>query len=334
MIPAKNKRSTLHAIQLLAFACLLFFSLSCRGKKLTFYKDVQPVLFKNCAYCHRPGQSAPFSLITYMDAIKHASTIKYAVNTGYMPPWKADTAYRKFTDARVLTVEERSIIINWIENGMVEGNQTDEIGLPYIDKHSNLGKPDLALAIPHVFKLKGINRDTVAYFVMPYSIPSDTNVLAFEFEPGNPRAVHHSNTWVFPDSTEYDRFYARDLPGITPLPDIPSELSWPGIPFVSAFPDNNLPQNDFPDFFPRVPPLYYDGWVPGASARTWPPGFGFRLPAKGIIITQIHYGPTPIDLEDQSTVNIFFTSKKVERMIESFNIGSSGGIAEPEPKLH
>jgi hypothetical protein len=93
------------------------------------------------------------------------------------------------------------------------------------------------------------------------------------------------------------------------------------------------PAFQYPDFFPKVPPLYYDGWVPGTAARRWPDGFGFRLPKKGIVIMQVHYGPTPIELQDQSFVNIFFTDKKIERVIESCNIGTGGGIAEPEPKL-
>jgi hypothetical protein len=170
---------------------------------------------------------------------------------------------------------------------------------------------------------------------MRYSIPTDTNVLAFEFTPGNPKAVHHANTWVFPDTSEYDRFYTRIYPELVPYPAQIADTTPLEMPFIIYIPvlDSNIPLSTFPDFFPRVAPLYYDGWVPGTSARTWPEGFGFRLPSKGVIIMQLHYGPSPIELEDQSMVNIFFTDKKVTRMIESYNIGSSGGIAEPTPKL-
>ena len=318
-------------------ACVISFTLfllqSANGQgKLTFYKDIRPIMLKNCVSCHRQGQSAPFPLVTYNDVVKHATTIKYATGTGYMPPWKADTAYRKFVDQRILTASEIEQIAQWIQNGAPAGDAPAG-DVPTLNTNSNLGKPDLILKASEQFTVPGINQDTVAYFVMHYTIPSDTNVVAFEFVPGDPRAVHHSNTWVFPEESEYDRFYQQQqefLPSPLLLPNEPSPYdlllnALASVSFGEGF--------QYPAFFPKVHPLYYDGWVPGASARTWPPGFGFRLPSRGIVIMQLHYGPTAIERHDQSSVNIFFTDKTVTHMIESFNIGSGGGIAEPEPKL-
>ena len=316
--------------------CMVFFLQSASGQnKLTFYKDIRPIIFKNCVSCHRQGQSAPFPLVTYNDVVKHATTIKYATGTGYMPPWKADTAYRKFADQRILTAAEIESIAHWIENGAPAGDAPAG-DTPTFNTHSNIGRPDLILTASEKFTVPGNNQDTVAYFVMHYSIPCDTNVVAFEFVPGDPRAVHHSNTWVFPEESEYDRFYPEQQEGVIPAPLLlvpePSVYDM----LMQAFIPDPVPAREgfqYPEFFPKRQPLYYDGWVPGASARTWPPGFGFRLPSRGIVIMQLHYGPTPIERHDQSSVNIFFTDKTVTHMIESFNIGSGGGIAEPEPKL-
>jgi hypothetical protein len=277
--------------------------------------------------------------VTYNDVLKHAGTMEVAVKSGYMPPWKADTSYRKFTDQRILSQEEIKMIAAWIADGTPAGDEKEALPIPALNTKSNLGNPDLVLTAPEVFKVPGANLDTVAYFVMHYELPSDTNVLAFEFVPGEPRAVHHSNTWVFPEESEYERFYPPLEMPPTPapvLPDYPTPTAYDMfidrvIPFAEPMPQS--PAFQYPDFFPKVPPLYYDGWVPGTSARRWPDGFGFRLPKKGVVIMQLHYGPTPIELQDQSFVNIFFTNKKIERMIESVNIGTGGGIAEPEPKL-
>ena len=194
-------------------ACVISFTLfllqSANGQgKLTFYKDIRPIMLKNCVSCHRQGQSAPFPLVTYNDVVKHATTIKYATGTGYMPPWKADTAYRKFVDQRILTASEIEQIAQWIQNGAPAGDAPAG-DVPTLNTNSNLGKPDLILKASEQFTVPGINQDTVAYFVMHYTIPSDTNVVAFEFVPGDPRAVHHSNTWVFPEESEYDRFYQQ-----------------------------------------------------------------------------------------------------------------------------
>ncbi len=307
-------------------------------EKLSFYRDVQPLIYKHCTGCHRPGQSAPFSLVSYTDVVRHAATIKEVIATGYMPPWKADTGYRTFVDQRILSAAEIKTLTAWIDGGMAMGDKTPDIDIAQAYGPSNLGKPDLIVAAPEVFTVPGTNQDSIAYFVMHYSIPADTNVLAFEFLPGDPKAVHHSNTWVFPEESEYERFYPKHESEIIPSP-VAMEYIGPGIydMFIRLLPVGVATPGDhiftYPDFFPKVPPLYYDGWVPGTSPRRWPQGFGFRLPAKGIIIMQVHYGPTPIERHDRSSVNIFFTDRPITRMIESFNIGTGGGIADPVPAL-
>lgn len=306
-----------------------------KNKPRTFYGDIQRIVYNNCTSCHRQGQSAPFALVTYEDVLKHANMIKHVTQTGYMPPWKADTSYRHFTDERVMPHEEIKALAEWIEKGALKGDERNSVVLPVINTLSNLGKPDITLRAPEIFTVPGINEDTVVYFVMHYTLPSDTNVKAFDFVPGNPLAVHHSNTWVFPEPEEYDRIYKEPEPEIIPAP---VAMYWePPTPeqmFIRyAYVAPPATEFSYPDFFPKVPPLYYDGWVPGASARTWPDGFGFKLPRRGVVIMQLHYGPTPVALTDQSSVNLFFTNEPVTRIIESYNIGTGGGIAEPEPPL-
>ena len=265
--------------------------------------------------------------------VKHAKTIAAVTQSGYMPPWKADTAYRKFVDQRVLSTAEINLIKNWVEHGEAEGDKKEAVEIPHFDNQSNLGAPNLILRMPEPYKLLGNNLDTVVFFKINYSIPSDTNVVAFEFSVGNLKAVHHVNTWVFPDTSEYARFYDKSPPAV--MNDWEYDFStctWP--PFYRQF-DPAPPPTDlhYPEYFPAVPALYYDGWVPGTSPRKWPKGFGFRLPKKGFIIMQIHYAPSPIETVDKSQINIFYTAEKVDRYIESFNICSGGGVAEPEPQL-
>lgn len=332
-MPTKICRTLLSLVFLLAVAQN---ATGQKKKQRTYYGDIQAIIYNNCTGCHRPGQSAPFALVSYNDVLKHANTIKHVTANGYMPPWKADTAYRHFVDERILQADEINAIAQWIENGMPKGNEANAVTLPVLDKSSNLGQPDMTITAPEVFTVLGNNQDTVTYFVMHYTLPSDTNVQAFEFLPGNPVAVHHSNTWVFPEPSEYDRIYER-----IPEEIIPAPISWifnppsPEQMFIRYEYNPPPPAADFayPDFFPKVAPLYYDGWVPGASARTWPPGFGFKLPNKGVIIMQIHYGPSPVERKDQSSINMFFTGKPITRIIESYNIGTGGGIAEPVPAL-
>src|SRR5262245_9655636 len=115
----------------------------------TYYRDIQPLIYKNCVSCHRKGQSAPFPLVTYNDLLTHASMIKAVIGTGYMPPCKADTAYRKFIDQRILSNDEIQTISAWIDNGAPAGDAKDAITATNL--RSNLGAPDLVLTAPKKF---------------------------------------------------------------------------------------------------------------------------------------------------------------------------------------
>src|SRR5690349_8432137 len=59
----------------------------------TFSKEVAPVLYKNCAGCHRPGEIAPMSLLSYEQARPWAKSIREKVLSGQMPPWHAAEAH-------------------------------------------------------------------------------------------------------------------------------------------------------------------------------------------------------------------------------------------------
>src|SRR5213594_445398 len=76
------------------------------GNDVTFYKDVLPILQKNCQTCHRPGQIAPMALITYKETRPWAKAIKAAVTMRKMPPWFADHRYGHFTNDRSLKPED------------------------------------------------------------------------------------------------------------------------------------------------------------------------------------------------------------------------------------
>ncbi len=72
-------------------------------KDVTFARDVAPIVYENCVYCHRPGEVAPFSLLTYKDARPWARSIKQKVSGKQMPPWKADPHFGEFQNAKILS---------------------------------------------------------------------------------------------------------------------------------------------------------------------------------------------------------------------------------------
>src|SRR5213593_3664272 len=109
------------SVSIVAAFFLLCFITGC-NRTPTFSQDIAPVIFKNCAPCHRPGEAGPFPLLTYRDVAKKAKTIVAVTQARYMPPWPADPAYSHFIGERVLKDEEIQMIKTWEANGAPEGD--------------------------------------------------------------------------------------------------------------------------------------------------------------------------------------------------------------------
>src|SRR5271169_3338521 len=110
---------------MLFFGCAVALSAATAATPPTFNRDVLPVLQKNCQVCHRPGEAAPFSLLTYESARPWAKAIKTAVLSRKMPPWFADPHYGKFSNDRTLSQPEIDTLVAWADSGAKEGDTKD-----------------------------------------------------------------------------------------------------------------------------------------------------------------------------------------------------------------
>src|SRR5579872_7397774 len=88
----------------------------------TFSQDVAPILYKNCTNCHRPGEIAPMSFLTYKDARPWARSIANQVSRGIMPPWHSDPSHGEFLNDRRLSTAEKETIVKWVSAGAPEGD--------------------------------------------------------------------------------------------------------------------------------------------------------------------------------------------------------------------
>src|ERR1051325_4424912 len=111
----------------------------------TFNKDIAPILYENCATCHRPGEVAPFSLLTYQDAAKRASLMATVTQKRYMPPWKPEPGYGSFDHERRLTDEQIARIQEWAVAGAPEGDPADKPAVPAFPTGWQAGEPDQVL---------------------------------------------------------------------------------------------------------------------------------------------------------------------------------------------
>ena len=104
---------------------------------VTFYKDVLPILQNKCQGCHRPGQIAPISLMSYREARPWADAMRTAVVSRKMPPWPAHPTQVTLPSHRVLTQREIEVFIRWADQGALEGDPKDAPPPLYLDLWSS-----------------------------------------------------------------------------------------------------------------------------------------------------------------------------------------------------
>jgi mono/diheme cytochrome c family protein len=263
------------------------------GAAPTFNKDIAPMLYEHCASCHHPGEVAPFALLTYKDAKKHAADIVTATQTRYMPPWKAEPGHGEFIGDRRLSDAQLSLIKSWVEAGAPEGEAKDLPAQPRFTEGWKLGQPDLVVKMPEAFTIPAEGRDVFRCFVIPLNLAEDKYVRAIEFRPSNRKVVHHA--LFFLDSTGTGRKLDEADPG-------PGYSRMGGIGFT---PTGGL-----------------GGWSPGAFPPPLPDGYGRTLRKGSDLVIQTHFHPTGKIEQEQSSVGIYFTKTPPPKLVRSFPIGS------------
>jgi hypothetical protein len=164
-----------------------------QAREVTFSKDVAPIVFENCVYCHRPGEVAPFSMLTYKDARPWARSIRQKVLNGQMPPWRADPHYGEFQNAKTLSRHAIDTLVAWVDGGAKEGNPAEMPAPPQFAEGWQIGTPDLVLTMAEPFKIPATG--DVPWTTIPsndYVFPQDTWIQAIEVRPGNRAVVHHA----------------------------------------------------------------------------------------------------------------------------------------------
>ena len=131
---------------------------------VTFTKDVAPIFFSKCAACHRPGEIAPMSLLTYKDARPWARSIKEKVVNRDMPPWHADPQHGAFKNDRRLSDKEMATIVAWVDGGAPEGNPKDLPPTPRFTDGWQIGQPDVVLSMTNEFSVPAEGTVSYQYF--------------------------------------------------------------------------------------------------------------------------------------------------------------------------
>lgn len=245
--------------------------------ELTYNRDVAPLLLKHCAPCHHPGEVAPFSLLTFDDAVQHADQIAEVVADRLMPPWKAAPDFGTFANEHRLTEREITVITEWVRSPQREGIPEDQPPAPEFSTDWYLGPPDLELTMPEAFAVPADGPDIYRHFIIPTGLTQNRLVSAVDFRPGAPQVVHHSIMYY--DTTGEGRRLDAEDPG----PGY-NRVGSPGFAVSGSL----------------------GGWGPGGRPRRLPAGTGRPLEQGADLIVQIHYHPNGRPAEDRSRIGLYF----------------------------
>ncbi|MDB6053680.1 MAG: hypothetical protein JWN25_1203 [Verrucomicrobiales bacterium] len=246
------------------------------GKVPNFSEDVAPIVFQNCVGCHRPGEAAPFSLLSYKDVQKHGKLITEVTGTRFMPPWHAEQGHIELLNPRMLSADQIALFKTWYENGMPEGNPGKLPKLPTFVEGWQLGKPDLVVKMEQPWKLYAEGRDIYRNFVFPLNFTEDKWVRAIEFRPCARTVVHHALFFIDTTGT------ARKMD---------EEDAEPG------FKGGDRASRTFKPV---------GGWALGGNPRPLPDGLAIAYPKGSDLVIQTHFHPAGKEEEETSTVGLYF----------------------------
>jgi len=162
----------------------------------TFTKDIAPILYNSCVGCHRPGEVAPMSLISFEDVRPWAKSIRLKIASREMPPWGADPRFGTFKDDRSLTPEQIDTITQWVDAGAPKGSDADLPAAPsFVDGWSH-GQPDVVIEMPVDFDIPAEGEVPVIDFFAKSPFTQDVYIKALDVRPGTPGVVHHAGLYV------------------------------------------------------------------------------------------------------------------------------------------
>ena len=177
----------------------------------TFANDVAPILYRSCVNCHRPGEIAPMSLISYREVRPWARSIREKVETRAMPPWHIDRrlGIQNFKNDPSLSDEEIGTILAWVDAGAPQGNPADTPVPPEFAPADSwqIGDPDLVVRFP-TYEVPAAGPDLFGNLFAEMGLDEDRYITAIQTRPVGDKArqvVHHALSYaVEPSADEAD----------------------------------------------------------------------------------------------------------------------------------
>ena len=266
--------------------------------KVTYHRDIAPLIQEKCQACHRPGEVAPFSLTSFNDAVRWKDLLVEVVEKKQMPPWLPSGGLH-YRGERRMSDAEISLLRNWVKEGCPEGDFAQAPLPKRFTEGWQLGEPDLILEAPEEMLLAATGKDLFRCLVLPTNLKEDKVVVAYELRPGNRRVVHHTLHYLDTQgraSKMEANWKEKNGVGETKGDRGPGYTSAMGVGFS--------------------PSGEMGGWAPGISPKFLPEGIGYFLPKGSDFVVQIHYHRTGKEEKDRTRVGLYFAKKPAKRYVQ------------------
>ncbi|MFN8006903.1 MAG: thiol-disulfide isomerase [Terriglobia bacterium] len=252
----------------------------------TFYQDVLPILQKDCQRCHRPGEVAPMSLVTYEQVLPWGKAIRQAVLSKHMPPWFADPRYGKFVNDPSLSAQEIDVLSRWVDTRMKRGDLKGNVpDRPWVEGWNLTEPPELVLKMPKPVAIPAHGEIEYTYEIVPTGFTEDKWVQASEVRPFSRQHVHHAVVYIRPPSSRW----LRNVPV--------------GQPFTASNLVNEQDKRDAHGTDSDMLLVY----APGSLPDQLPEGMAKMIPRGSDLVFQMHYTTNGQKAEDQASVGIVFS---------------------------
>ncbi len=276
---------------LFLLTCLASAALPLAAADVTFSENVAPIVFHRCAGCHRPGEAAPFSLLSYDDVAKRGKLIAAVTASRLMPPWRAEPASYSYKDSRRLTDDELATIQTWVSQGMPKGDLAKMPPLPKFPDGWQLGTPDVVVKMEKGFTVPAEGPDIYRYLRIPLNLPDDKWVQAIELRPSSRKVVHH--VLYFADAADEAKK-------------------------IEAQEESGAASGASMRFTRTMVPL--GGIAVGGQPHLLPGGLALKLPKATDLMFQYHFHPTGKEETEQTTVGLYFAKKAPEHTLANVQL--------------
>jgi hypothetical protein len=300
-----------------ACVCAIVTALVCIAPRLraqsagapapTFYRDVAPILQQHCQSCHRAGEIAPTSLVTYDETKSQAAAIAIAAKNRVMPPWFADSHIGHFSNDPSLTEREIATLVAWAGSDASAGDPHDAPPPREWTRGWNIPQPDVVVTMPKAVALPADGEVEYTYEIVPSGFTKDTWVQMSEVRPSSRENVHHAVVYVRPPGSKW----LRNAPV--------------GVPFTAS---------DMSDEADRRDAHWTDSdillvYAPGSAPDQWPAEFAKFVPAGSDFVFQMHYTTHGKPTTDQTSVGLVFAKTPPAKRVLTLQLTNDRFVIPP-----